>query len=929
MKKNKKIRPFYNTNKNRMEIVFERCRPKMKEYLEEKYHLKYNSYVNRKYDPKYFQEGDIKNYKAWDHQKSSALKFTTELNGLADHKTGSGKTLTMIMTAYKAKSLNLIKKPMIIGLIPNIKEIAETFKKAYPNSKILCPDENEFTKSKRKEMLAKIQLNDWDCIIITHQQFMKIPQSIKIEENLLEETKEAITSDLNSSETQTGGQNELKGLQIRLNNIEVRLKTLQEKRKELADENLPTFKEMGIDLLQVDEWQYFKNLMYTTRHHNISGLGNPEGSQMASNLLVAVRTLQDHHKADKGAIFYTATPLSNSIVETYTLFNYLTPNQNKKQDIFSFDAWLSLYVKIKPTFKFDVSNQIKIVNSCTEYNKLPELSNNYRKLAHIINENDIKEYIKEPEINHILVNIEPSEAQKEYYVKLVEYIKSKGRGRRISGEYPNPESLYPPYMLLAINDARKLSLDHRMINSEIPYVENSKIGNCSLNVAKQYKLTNNDKGAQVIFCDLGTPNSTSNQINIYEKIKSELTQKYQIPSKEIQFIHHYEKREKRKALFEAVNNGDVRVIIGSTEKLGTGVNMQKKLISVHHMDIKWRPIDMIQRNGRAKRTGNEIAEKYGNQINSYYYMINRSLDSYILQVNNTKQMMITQFKAETANRRITDIRNENNIPIEEFQAIVSDNQDLLEKIKIEREIEDLKQDKDVFFSVLSNNRTKVKNIKENTENLKNQNKELKQQSIHYQEFYPPNVKTLDKQKRIFPIPVIIDNKEYHNYTQIEKKIKEKYDKSVTGDTIATFNKFTAKITIQEDLSITHQNNEKDPEDKVHYYIDVKEIEKKEQIVREERQLGIFEEKTTTKKGIFNEMILKLNKIKNIIENNEKKIIGNKEEVKSIEKNNLNLKFPKEKELDILDKKLITITKKIHNPEPTQDNDQNKGRSHSR
>ncbi|MBK5719537.1 N-6 DNA methylase [Dysgonomonas sp. Marseille-P4677] len=672
-----------------------------KDKLTDLYNRKFNCFVRPQYDGSHqtFPDLDFKGLGIPDlYQSQKDCIWMQKLlgGGIADHEVGGGKTLIMCVSAYEMKRLGIANKPMIVGLKANVHEIAHTFRTAYPNAKILYPGKEDFTPTNRQKIFNEIKNNDWDCVILTHDQFGKIPQSPEIQQEIFQAELDSVEENLRILENQMGkaaSKRMRRGLEIRKQNLEVRLKSLSEQIKDRTDDTVD-YKLMGIDHLFVDESHQFKNLMFTTRHDRVAGLGNPEGSQRAMNMLFALRTMQERKGRDLCATFLSGTTISNSLTELYLLFKYLRPKELERQEIRSFDAWAAIFARKTTDFEFSVTNQIVAKERFRYFIKVPELAAFYNEITDYRTARDIG--IDRPEKNEVLHNIPPTPQQEIFIQKLMQFA-STGDAT-ILGRLPLSESEEKAKMLIATDYARKMALDMRMIDPAYDDHVDNKASHCAAKVAEYYKKYESKKGTQFIFSDLGT--YKPNEWNPYSEIKRKLVEDHGIPAHEIRFIQEAKTEKSRKAMIEAMNEGRIRVLFGSTSMLGTGVNAQKRAVALHHCDIPWRPSDLAQRDGRAVRKGNEIAKEFaGNKVDIIIYAVEKSLDSYKFNLLQNKQTFINQLKTNTLGSRTIDegsMDEGSGMNFSEYVAILSGNTDLLEKAKLEKKINALESERRSF-----------------------------------------------------------------------------------------------------------------------------------------------------------------------------------------------------------------------------------------
>ena len=674
-----------------------------KQQLSDRYNRLFNCFVRPNFDGTHqnFPDLDLKRLGIADlykSQKDAVWMLKTNGGGICDHEVGAGKTLIMCTAAYEMKRLGLANKPMIIGLKANVFDIADTFRKAYPNARILYPGKNDFSKQNRQRIFNDIKNNDWDCIILTHEQFGMIPQALEIQEAILQKEMDSVEENLEVLRMQGAdiSRGMLKGLEKRKQTLKAKLQNIQDCIAERKDDAVD-FKMMGIDHLFVDESHQFKNLMFNTRHDRVSGLGNPDGSQRALNMLFAIRTIQERSGKDLGATFLSGTTISNSLTELYLLFKYLRPQALEKQGINSFDAWAAVFAKKSTDYEFSITNDIIQKERFRTFIKVPELASFYAEICDFRTAKDIG--IDRPEKNEILHNIPPTPEQEEFIGKLMEFAKSGDA--TLLGRAPLSESEEKAKMLIATDYARKMSLDLRMIdeNGYSDHIDN-KASHCAKLLNDYYQKYDAQKGTQFVFSDLGTY-KPGGDFNIYSEIKRKLVEDYHIPAYEIRFIQECKNEKAKKAMVDAMNRGDIRIIFGSTSMLGTGVNAQQRAVAIHHLDTPWRPSDLEQRNGRAVRKGNLIAKEFAdNKVDVIIYAVERSLDSYKFNLLHNKQLFINQLKTNTLGSRTIDegsMDEDSGMNFSEYVAVLSGNTDLLEKARLDKKITTLESERKNFL----------------------------------------------------------------------------------------------------------------------------------------------------------------------------------------------------------------------------------------
>ncbi len=692
--------------------------PEFKERLVDLYNNKFNCFVRPQYDGSHQTFPDL-NMKIlgdrygissiYQSQKDCIWMLKQNGGGICDHEVGTGKTLIMCIAAHEMKRLGLAHKPMIIGLKANVAEIAMTYQSAYPNARILFADEKSFKAENRVNFFNQIKNNDYDCVIMSHDQFGKIPQSPEMQQQILQAELDTVEENLEVVKQQGHdvSRGMLKGLIKRKENLTAKIATIQYQMEQNKDA-VVDFKQMGIDHIFVDESHQFKNLMFNTRHDRVAGLGNSEGSQRALNLLYAIRTIQERTGKDLGATFLSGTTISNSLTELYLLFKYLRPNELERQEIRCFDAWAAIFAKKTTDFEFNVTNNIVQKERFRYFIKVPELAAFYNEITDYRTAEDVG--VDRPHKNEILHNIPPTPAQEDFIQKLMEFAKTGDA--TILGRAPLSETEEKAKMLIATDYARKMALDMRMIDPEYGDDPNNKASHCARMIAEYYRRYDEQKGTQFVFSDLST--YKPGEWNIYSEIKRKLIEDYGIPAHEIRFIQECKTERSRKAVIQAMNDGDVRVLFGSTSMLGTGVNAQRRCVAIHHCDTPWRPSDLTQRDGRGIRAGNEIAKLYAdNKVDVIIYAVEKSLDSYKFNLLHCKATFIDQLKSGALGARTIDegaMDEKNGMNFSEYMAILSGNTDLLEKAKLEKRIAALESERKAHNKGISDSKFRYQTV---------------------------------------------------------------------------------------------------------------------------------------------------------------------------------------------------------------------------
>ena len=776
--------------------------PEFKKRLTDMYNNKFNCFVRPKYDGSHqkFPDLDLKGLGIKDlypSQKDCIWMLKQNGGGIADHEVGTGKTLIMCVSAHEMKRLGLAHKPMIIGLKANVREIAETYRRAYPNARILYASEKDFAAANRVRFFNDIRNNDWDCIIMSHDQFGKIPQSPELQQRILQEELDTVEENLEVLRNQGKDVSRamLRGLEKRKINLTAKLEKVEHAIKSRTDD-VVDFKQMGIDHLFVDESHQFKNLTFNTRHDRVAGLGNSEGSQKALNLLFAIRTIQERTGRDLGATFLSGTTISNSLTELYLLFKYLRPKALEKQDIRCFDAWAAIFAKKTTDFEFNVTNNIVQKERFRYFIKVPELAAFYNEITDYRTAEDIG--VDRPKKNEILHHIPPTPDQEVFIGKLMQFAKSGDA--TILGRPPLSETEEKAKMLIATDYARKMALDMRMIDPNYEDHPDNKASHCAKMIAEYYRKYDAHKGTQFVFSDLGTYQPGGGW-SVYTEIKRKLVDDYGIPASEIRFIQECKNEKARKAVIEAMNEGHVRVLFGSTSMLGTGVNAQRRAVAIHHLDTPWRPSDLAQRDGRAVRKGNEIAKLYAdNKVDVIIYAVEKSLDSYKFNLLHCKQTFISQLKSGALGARTIDegaMDEKSGMNFSEYMAILSGNTDLLDKAKLEKKIASLEGERKSFHKGKRDSELKLES---KTSALRNNQAVITGMTEDWEKFTAA-VQTDKEGNRLNPIK--IDGLDTTDEKAIGKRLQEIAKNATTGGQpkrIGELYGFPVKVVSERTLS---------------------------------------------------------------------------------------------------------------------------------
>ncbi|MGN1372682.1 MAG: DUF3849 domain-containing protein [Candidatus Coproplasma sp.] len=607
------------------------------------------------------------------HQKNAVQRIVTGENTLLHHVVGAGKTFTICAACMKLRQYGLAKKPMIA--VPNhlVQQWAGEFRKLYPNAKLLIAGKEDLEKNNRKRFVSKVALGDWDAVIIAQSSFAKIPISAERQERKLQEEISRIEETIASQwEENSHPRGAVKNLERIKKSREAQLKKLMDDAKK---DDVLIFENLGVDYLFIDEAHNYKNLFLFTKMNNVAGISTT-ASQRASDLKLKVEFINELHGGDKGVVFATGTPISNSMTEMYTMQSYLGNETLNNIGINFFDAWAADFGETITSLEMAPSGQgYKAKTRFAKFTNLPELLTLYRSFADVQTSDMVK--LDVPEVDREVIALKPSDT----VIDLAEEIAE--RAEKISyGKVP-PEI---DNMLKITSDGKKLALDPRCFEPTAGDEETSKLNACAERIYEIWNDTQDFKGTQIVFCDLSTPKKAfedyeyGKDFDVYNDLKYKLVQKG-IPANEIEFIHEANTDAQKQALFDNVNDGKVRVLLGSTEKCGAGTNVQKRLVALHHLDTPYRPSDMEQREGRIVRQGNE-----NERVKIFTYVTERTFDSYSYQILENKQRFISQInKGDLTVREAEDI-DETTLSYAEIKAITAANPKIKRKMEVDTEV---------------------------------------------------------------------------------------------------------------------------------------------------------------------------------------------------------------------------------------------------
>ena len=603
-----------------------------------------------------------------EHQRNAIAHVLYGGNTLLAHEVGAGKTYEMAASAMEAKRLGLCQKSLFV--VPNhlTEQWASEFLNLYPNAKLLVARRKDFETANRKKFCARIATGDYDAVIIGHSQFERIPLSFERQERIIQEQIYETLAAINELKVHAGENFSIKQMEKTRKTLETKLEKL---RSDERKDDVITFEQLGVDRLFVDESHAFKNLFLTTKMRNVAGLSTSE-AQKSSDMFGKCRYL-DEITGGRGVVFATGTPVSNSMTELYTVMRYLQYSTLQQKKLTHFDCWASTFGET--TTAIELAPEGTGYRARTRFAKffnLPELMSMFKEVADIKTSDQL--HLPVPEAKFETVVAKPSEIQKEMVQEL-----SKRAARIHSGTVDASED----NMLCVTNDGRKIGLDVRLMNPMLPDDPDSKLNVCVRNVLKIWEEGKDQKLTQLLFCDLSTPKNDGN-FNVYEDIRKKLVAAG-VPENEIEFIHNADTEAKKAALFSKVRSGDVRVLLGSTAKMGAGTNVQSRLVAVHHLDVGWKPSDMTQRNGRIIRQGNMNKE-----VKVFNYVTEGTFDSYLYQTLENKQRFISQIMTSKSPVRSCEDVDEQALSYAEIKALCAGNPLIKEKMDLDVQVAKLK-----------------------------------------------------------------------------------------------------------------------------------------------------------------------------------------------------------------------------------------------
>ena len=643
--------------------------PQRRALLVKKYNELFNSTRPREYDGSHIHfVGMNPEINLREHQRNAVAHVLYGYNTLLAHEVGAGKSFEMAASAMELKRLGLCQKSLFV--VPNhlTEQWASEFLRLYPHAKLLVTSKKDFEPGNRKKFCARIATGDYDAVIIGHSQFEKIPLSAERQERLIQEQMDEIEEAIEEAKAQVGEHFTVKQLEKLRKSLKQKLEKLQGADRK---DDVVTFEQLGVDRLFVDESQAFKNLYLYTKMRNVAGLSTSE-AQKSSDMFGKCRYL-DEITGGRGVIFATGTPLSNSMTEMYTLMRYLQYNTLQQKGLTHFDAWASTFGET--TTAIELAPEGTGYRARTRFAKffnLPELMAMFKEAADIKTSDQL--HLPVPDAKFETVVVKPSEIQQD----MVQALSERAAEVHSGSVDPSVDN-----MLKITSDGRKIGLDQRLMNSALPDDPNSKLNACVNNVLRIWNDTKEQKLTQLIFCDMSTPKGDGS-FNVYDDIRTKLLNAG-VPEQEIEFIHNADTENKKAELFSKVRSGQVRVLLGSTAKMGAGTNVQTLLVAVHHLDVGWRPSDMTQRNGRIIRQGNQ-----NKQVYVYNYVTESTFDAYLYQTLENKQKFISQIMTSKSPMRSCDDIDEQALSYAEIKALCAGDPRIREKMDLDVQVAKLK-----------------------------------------------------------------------------------------------------------------------------------------------------------------------------------------------------------------------------------------------
>ncbi|HEN0280708.1 TPA: DEAD/DEAH box helicase family protein [Streptococcus agalactiae] len=633
------------------------------------YNERFNSIRNREYDGSNLSfEGMTTEIDLRPHQRNAIARSLYGGNTLLAHVVGSGKTFEMVASAMESKRLGMCSKSLFV--VPNhlTGQIGREFMQLYPSANIMVADKKDFEPKNRKRFIGKIATGEYDAVVIGHTQFEKIPMSKEYQEKHIQDQIDEIINYVEEYKHDRNQNFTVKQLEKTKKKLETRLEKLND---DFKKDDVITFEELGVDKLFIDEAHNYKNLYLYTKMRNVAGIGQSEAFK-SSDMFMKCRYM-DEMTGGKGIVFATGTPVSNSMTELYTMQRYLQYESLKKNNLEHFDSWASTFGETQSAFELSPEGTgYRVKTRFSKFYNLPELMSMFKEVADIQTADMLN--LPTPEANYEVIKTEPSEEQKEILKSLSERADDV-RNRVVEPDVDN--------MLKITNDGKKLALDQRLINPLLPDNPDSKVNVCVKNVFAIWDKTKENKSTQLLFSDMSTPKGDG-EFNIYDDIREKLVA-MGIPKEEIAFIHEANSDKQKDELFAKVRKGEIRILMGSTQKMGAGTNVQNKLIALHDLDVPWRPADLEQRAGRIVRQGNENKE-----VNIYRYVTENTFDAYLWQTIENKQKFISQIMTSKTPVRVAEDVDESSLNYAEIKALATGDPKIKEKMDLDNEVTKLK-----------------------------------------------------------------------------------------------------------------------------------------------------------------------------------------------------------------------------------------------
>ena len=637
--------------------------------LEKIYNEKFNSIRNREFDGSNLTfDGMNTEIRLREHQKNAIARTLYGGNTLLAHVVGAGKTFEMVASAMESKKLGLASKSLFV--VPNhlTTQIGREFMQLYPSANIMVADKKDFQPKNRKRFIGRIATGEYDAVIIGHSQFEKIPMSKEYQVRHIQDQIDDIVSFIDENKRNRGENFTVKQLEKTKKKLLVRLEKLND---DFKKDDVITFEELGVDKLFIDEAHNYKNLFLHTKMRNVAGIGQSEAFK-SSDMYMKCRYM-DEMTDGKGVVFATGTPISNSMTELYTMQRYLQYDDLKARGLEHFDAWASTFGETENTFELSPEGTgYRQKTRFSKFYNLPELMSMFKEVADIKTSDMLN--LPVPEANFEVIKTKPTEEQKE----ILEAISERADAVRNNQVEPTEDN-----MLKITNDGKKLALDQRLINPLLPDDPNSKVNVCVKNIFSIWDKTKENSSTQLVFSDMSTPKGDG-EFNIYNDIRNKLVN-MGIPKEEIAFIHEADTDKQKDELFSKVRRGEVRVLLGSTQKMGAGTNVQNKLIALHDLDVPWRPSDLEQRSGRIVRQGNE-----NDKVNIFRYVTENTFDAYLWQTIENKQKFISQIMTSKTPVRVAEDVDEASLSYSEIKALATGNPLIKEKMDLDNEVTKLK-----------------------------------------------------------------------------------------------------------------------------------------------------------------------------------------------------------------------------------------------